>query len=320
MGLLFSIREKIRMNPIVSRSIYLAQSLVHSNFGRLTRLTAPAEGNRKEVALCLRFRDEAPYLAEWIEYHAAAGVDHFFLYNNYSTDDYQAVLAGPIAAGLVTLLEWSRTPASPSADEDCIRRTIGKFQWVGFLDADEFVVVRDGRSIGDILASYHEYPAVALNWRFFGSNGHRQRPRENVIVAYTRAATEGNNHVKCFVRPEAVAEYRNPHSWYYRNMKSAINEMHHPVSGSISQFPSTQFAWINHYYCKSMEDYLAKAKRGTRQDKGAIRHPSRQVESVEREMAQHNDREDRSAIEYYATRCAETRRTPILLKNISSLQ
>src|SRR5947209_13747598 len=38
-----------------------------------------------ELMLCLRFRNEAPNLKEWLEYHLMVGVQHFALYNNNST-------------------------------------------------------------------------------------------------------------------------------------------------------------------------------------------------------------------------------------------
>lgn len=52
--------------------------------------------------VCLRFRDEARFLEEWIEYYLAAGVDHFLLYNNFSIDNYQQVLRPYQDRGRVT--------------------------------------------------------------------------------------------------------------------------------------------------------------------------------------------------------------------------
>ena len=38
------------------------------------------------LSFCSIFKNEAPYMKEWIEYHLLVGVDHFYLYNNNSTD------------------------------------------------------------------------------------------------------------------------------------------------------------------------------------------------------------------------------------------
>lgn len=44
------------------------------------------------VSLCLIFKNEAPFLKEWLDYHLTIGVDHFYLYNNNSDDDFKRVL------------------------------------------------------------------------------------------------------------------------------------------------------------------------------------------------------------------------------------
>src|SRR4051812_30455268 len=174
-----NIREPIRMNRQVSRALYLTQSLIYSNFGSFrARVVAsqhkPAPAN--SVALCCRIRDEARYLAEFIEYYSVCGVDHFFFYEKLSTDNFHEVLAPYIKQGLVTLFaDWPHHPISPAAEHDCILRTAGRFQWVGFIDLDEFVVIRDGGSIGMFLSRYVSFPGVALHWYVYGSNGHRTR-------------------------------------------------------------------------------------------------------------------------------------------------
>jgi hypothetical protein len=240
-------------------------------------------------------------LDEWLAYHQAAGVTHFFLYNNFSADDYLSPLARYIKAGTVTLIDWPYKPASPAAEEDCIRRSIGRFQWVGFIDADEFVVIKNGNSIPEYLNDFGDEFGVALHWYYFGSSGHRTRPSGGVINSYTRREIQPNRHVKCFVRPEWVTQNRNSHSWFFRRAKWAVNENHTPVFGSIGK-PTARNAWINHYYCKSLEDFQEKAQRTSTLDTAGIRYPTRKRENEESAMQASNALEDRSAIEYYETR------------------
>src|ERR1700733_4250019 len=59
-----------------------------------------------QLAICAIFRDEAPYLKEWIEFHKLVGVEHFYLYNNCSEDDYSAVLQTYIDQEEVELIQW----------------------------------------------------------------------------------------------------------------------------------------------------------------------------------------------------------------------
>jgi len=303
MGLYFTIREKLRFNPIVNATVYLGQSLYRSHFGRLVSETRRAPKASTSVALCLRFRDEARYLAEWLEYHRAAGVSHFFLYNNFSTDQYAAVLQPWVKQGLVTLIDWPKVPASPAAEEDCVRRALGRFSWVGFIDADEFIVVRDGRSIGEFLDSFPQAPGVGLQWRMFGSSLHRRRPDAPVIVAYQQRATAVNTHIKTFLRPERAAQCRNSHSWFYHPMGTAVGEHGNRLYGSINLLPTAHIAWINHYYCKSEEDYLEKAARKSTLDRTGILFPTHRSERLAAEMPKNNEVFDPCALDYYRARC-----------------
>ena len=73
-------------------------------------------------------------------------------------------------------------------------RSIGRFEWVGFIDADEFVVIGDNRSIGEFLSEYRTEAGVALHWYMFGSNGHIDRPTAGPVIAeYTRRAARSKS-------------------------------------------------------------------------------------------------------------------------------
>lgn len=314
MGLYFRVREKLRFSPTFNRAIYLGQSLLRSHFGRLVPNARRASRAERGVALCLRFRDEGRYLAEWLEYHRVAGVDHFFLYDNFSADNYRSVIQPWLDTGDVTLVEWPKVPASPAAEEDCIRRATGRFQWVGFLDADEFVVIRDGRSIGEFLEEFTAAPGVGLHWMMYGSSMHRTRPAEPVILAYQNRAPGPNRHIKTFIRPERAAQCRNSHSWFYSPISVAIGEHGNPLYGSLNMAPTADRAWINHYYCKSEEDYLEKAARRSTLDRIGISFPTRRAGRISEDMLKNNEVMDRCAVEYYRARCAVLGTVPVLLE------
>jgi hypothetical protein len=280
-------------------------NIYHAIFHRPASAISPADAEPKgRLALCLRFRDEARFLAEWLEYHLAAGVQHFFLYNNFSQDNYLDILRPYLDAGHVTLIDWPRTPASPDAENDCISRTRGRFRWVGFLDADEFAVVRDGRSLPDFLDGFSHAPAVALHWYSFGSNGHEVRPANWVIQAYTSRSSKPGEHFKVFVRPEQVTVNRNAHNFYYLSARCAVREDGRAVTGSMAFPPTAQIAWVNHYYWKSLEDYLDKAARRKTQTVSGKQHHNRDSSRAQVAMTRDNEVFDQSALEYFQLRLA----------------
>lgn len=300
--MLKEIRDIIRLNPTITRITYQLKNWYCSYAGRLIGLSSKNTPPANRVALCLRFRDEARYLAEWIEYYRAAGISHFFLYNNNSVDHYEAILTPYVEEGLVTLIEWPRAPASPSAEEDCISRAIGNYDWVGFVDTDEFVVVKSGRSIPEFLSDFSNFPGVALHWYFFGSNYQKVRPSKPVIEAYIRRRRTPDVHVKVFVRPNEVTQCNNPHSWFFRRAGVAVDECRSPVWGSRSTLLHATEAWINHYYTKSEEDYIEKSGQKGTQDVLAMRSPSRTAHSMHHHLTDNNEVVCFCAQEYYKAR------------------
>lgn len=306
------LRYQIRKQPWVAAVVYMVPNVYYALSYRPKAKPQGSVSFQGHVAVCLRFRDEGRYLHEWIEYHLAAGIDHFFLYNNYSEDNYIEVLTPYVRSGLATLIEWPRTPASPAAENDAVDRARGRFEWMGFLDADEFVVIRDGRSVPEFLGQFPFAPGVALHWWMFGSNGHEHRPEEWVTRAYTRRAAVANNHFKVFVRPDEVTRNRNSHNFYYRGARCAVQEDGRRVYGSMSPFPRAEDAWINHYFCKSMDDYMEKAHRRSTLDKSGMIEPSRRQEWVQMTMRANNEASDERAVSYFEMRsrsllkCRET--------------
>ena len=91
-----------------------------------------------EVSLCLIFKDEAPYLKEWLEYHILIGIDHFYLYNNNSTDNFVEILEPYIRSGKVTLTNWAQNYSQIGAYEHCYNMSKNETHWLGYLDTDEF--------------------------------------------------------------------------------------------------------------------------------------------------------------------------------------
>lgn len=93
-----------------------------------------------KVSVCAIFKNEAPYLKEWIEFNHIVGVDHFFLYNNNSEDNYEEVVEPYVKSGLVTLVQWPKNQAQMECYNDCISKYSKMTQWLGFIDIDEFVI------------------------------------------------------------------------------------------------------------------------------------------------------------------------------------
>src|SRR5438034_1123113 len=200
---------------------------------------------RYELTACMKFKNAARFLPEWIEFHQIVGFEHFYLYNNNSTDDYIEALAPYRDEGNVTLYEWPHTPAFPKADEHCIAHHRHEARWIAFLDDDELLFPSRGEDVRTILRRYEQYPALAVHWLMFGSSGHLRRPEGLVLENYLLRAERISPTIKSIVNPRRVAAPANTHRWLYKNGNIASDENERPVETSRSVPATAEVLRIN---------------------------------------------------------------------------
>lgn len=217
---------------------------------------------RYELTACLKFKNVARYLAEWIEFHQIVGFQHFYVYNNNSTDDYIEALAPYRDEGSITLYEWPETPAFPGADQHCVAHHGYEARWIAFLDDDEFLFPTRGDNVRKILSRYEPYPALVVHWFMFGSSGHLHRPEGLVLENYLRRAKHVSPAVKSIVNPRRIAAPVNTHRWLYKDGIVAADESERPVEHWQAIPAAAAILRINHYWSKSLEDGKNKVARG----------------------------------------------------------
>src|SRR6266536_1256560 len=103
------------------------------------------------LSVCAIFRNEARYLKEWLVFHLGVGVEHFYLYENRSTDHFRTVLAPFVERRQVTLIDWPKAQGQKAAYRHCLRSAAAESRWVAFLDLDEFLFSPQQRDIRPIL-------------------------------------------------------------------------------------------------------------------------------------------------------------------------
>ena len=135
------------------------------------------------ISICAIFRNEAKFLKEWIEFHKIIGVEHFYLYNNFSDDNYQEVLKPYILANEVELIEWPVKQGQMKAYQDCLNRFKDETKWIGFIDLDEFIVPINTHNLYEELKPFEgKYPSVLIYWKMFGTSGLMGRDKGSLII------------------------------------------------------------------------------------------------------------------------------------------
>lgn len=225
-----------------------------------------------EVSLCLIFKDEAPYLKEWLEYHILIGIDHFYLYNNNSTDNFVEILEPYIRSGKVTLTNWAQNYSQIGAYEHCYNMSKNETHWLGYLDTDEFFnLIVDGgggNNIKEFLKKYATYPSVFFFWRFFGVSGIMKEDISRLVVEqFTSCWPYLCNTGKSFINNDYYFRTIGIHQQEAKYLGMplygiAVNKMFCPYMEAFPEKIKPK-AYINHYWSKSLENAVYKTYKRT---------------------------------------------------------
>jgi len=227
-----------------------------------------------DLAVCAIFQDDSRYIPEWIEFHESRGVQHFYLYNNLSSDNYMQHLSHYVNDGLVTLIEWpyhsvdsvSWNTVQCNAYMDCINKTKTTCKWVAFLDTDEFLFSPKVQNLREMLWYFRNYSGVCVNWIMYGTSlvekiGPDERMTDKLLFR-EKIKYDQERAIKSIVQPRYVTGCINPHFFLYIPSRHAVNEKKERVDMYSTPYISVNLFRINHYWQRDLEFFWnVKVKR-----------------------------------------------------------
>lgn len=257
-----------------------------------------------DLSVVTIIKNEGRYLKEWLDYHLAAGVDHFYLYDNDSDDDTREVLRPYAEENLVNYFVVPGELAQMPAYNDAVRRFRFATRYMAFIDCDEFIFPKNGQGItevvDEVLSAKPQAAGLAINWQIFGSNNLETVDySKGVLERFTRRAPSdwfepptpttlpvGNIHIKTIANPRFVRYIVNPHYAYYFEGKFAVNTAGERVTHWGNEPVLADKLVVNHYITKSKEEFQNKMGRGrTGVD-------AKEIDTVDMSAFEKNDRND----------------------------
>lgn len=237
------------------------------------------------LSACLIFKDEAAYLSEWLHFYRHVGVDHFYLYDNGSSDNFSEIILPWIGKGLVSYYRAEGPALQLPVYRHCLATSAKENQWIMFVDADEFLFSPDMIDLRNFLSGFESEAGVVANWACFGTSGHQTKPEQLVTQSYTHRCElnfeRACNHVKTIVNCGAVQDVSwSPHHFIYKDGRVPVNALREAVPGPFSDNVVMEGLRINHYLTKSLDEYRRKILRG-RADTVQLRNLEEDLQKAE---------------------------------------
>ncbi len=249
--------------------IYFPLSLLYYIFVQFGGMVHKYINYIYKVSIVAIIKNEADYLDEWINYHKLIGVDHFYIFNNESTDNTKKILQKYVKEGTVTLINFPGKERQHDAYNYALNAWRNESEYMAFIDADEFLFLDDTYnnlySCISFLLKKYSADVLAVNWCIFGSSHKKEKPEGLVIENYiwrSNKDNEYNKHIKTICNPRRVIGFRSSHYVTGFTKKYVVGTNGKQVSGALSNEICFDYLRVNHYFTKSFAEFEKKRKRG----------------------------------------------------------
>jgi len=235
------------------------------------------------------FKNESRILKEWIEHYFLHGVEHIYLINDHSMDDFLAVLSPYLQEGKITLFqhteEWSHYRGRQKDMYNHFFLPIVKARetkWLIMVDIDEYLWSPMSMDLKWTLQTAEHLAQIQVRSIYFGSNGFEKQP-EWIVPSFTRrenvncSSEMGNGEeigTKYIINTDYVFDSLTIHHAIFTNPEEIKEAGKFIVVGE----PHLR---LNHYSCQSREYWdQIKCTRGD-SDRWRIRVPA-DFEAIDR--------------------------------------
>ena len=204
-----------------------------------------------KVALVCIAKNEDRYIQEWVTYNKKLGFDKIFIYQN----DWRC----SIEDNSIVKIEFDGENKQREAYSHFIKNNLNDYDWVAFFDVDEFLVLKKHNNIKDFISDYSEFPCIGINWVLFGDNGHTTLGEEvSVLTRFTKCQNSINPHIKSIIKlpNKFTMDIHNP-----LNIK-ITDTNYKTFTGPVNNQGDNNIAQLNHYFCKTKEEFIDKCNRG----------------------------------------------------------
>ncbi len=275
---------------------------------------APPIDGRHGMAIVSMIKNVETYVGEWLRFHHAAGVRHFILYDNGSTDGTVERIQAALPAETYSIIPWRFIARDPRAGitfhnqvlafSHAFSNFAGQYRWMSCVDIDEFLIPTEHKSIPEALEAIGDFSNISLPWQMFGTSGFARPPDGGVLQNYLmreRPGSEGAlmRSCKCVVDGTNVTSVR-VHSYETADMgDQTANTAGHLFKNDVregSAFHAAGPLRLHHYYTLSQAEFDAKMARGSVDPKRRGRY-AKTIARVAADI-QRDEVEDRTALQF----------------------
>ena len=228
-----------------------------------------------KVALVAIGRLENRYAVEWVKYYKKLGFNHIFIAdNNYIYEEYfEDVLQPYINNKFIDIINYrDQEYIQCKSYMDIYNQYCHEYDYIAFFDFDEFLVLKEDKTIQDYLSHNENFDVICLNWRVYTDNNLLYDDGRDCIERFTEPTNKNNEintYVKCIIRGNlknihfitphvpSILNLSNKKLKYCNNdFNEIILENNNILSPSICYNFNDNKAYLKHFLTKTITEFI----------------------------------------------------------------
>jgi hypothetical protein len=213
-----------------------------------------------KVAIIAIAKNENLYINEWVNHHLNLGFDNIIICDN----DDELILPSVVTDDRVIIEDYTTIyGVQQIAYRETFKKYRDKFDWIFFIDIDEFLVLEKHNNVKDFLSTFPEkVQCVKLCWKHFSDNEELDviDGNYNVFDRFkTVVETKMDNMVKAFIKtniPEELIDRITQHSIFCHSIYSVDALNNENGHGKFLNKIVHEIAWVNHYRTKTIGEFI----------------------------------------------------------------
>jgi hypothetical protein len=213
------------------------------------RNVCPAES----IALVLVTNGISNNIQEWLVYHLLMGIKKILIYEDVMHESIQESFRKAVVRHEALnnpSADW-RNGRHISSYNFALQNYGAEYDWMGFIDVDEFIVLPQERCLASFLSNFMEFGGVVLQWRLFSPVGVPFHDKTKTsFEQYQYTVEDAKRHIKSIVQPKYVKQIHIHHAFYEE--KWSVNFLKDRIDGQFNAEvdPTTVYsvAELRHFY------------------------------------------------------------------------
>jgi len=156
--------------------------------------------DKERFLIVTTMKNEAPFILEWIAFNRAIGFDDFLIYTNDCADGTDTIASRLQELGLAVHVDNNDRKIGRKGRELSPQRAALRLapkteayaaaDWVICADADEFLNIRCGMTLTDLVSKTGVADAISFGWKLFGNGMRRHYEDQPIIEQFFQCSPE----------------------------------------------------------------------------------------------------------------------------------